>query len=193
MVGSIDITRLNLDELLGVVNLYPWYSGARMELCRRMAAIPDACREEQFKSAALYLPDRGLLCSLVSDAGEADYSDKDIQSLLKAYLQSSSESSSNTSEGPERQVFVVGGDYFTKEQYEKARRSTDNIFASFASKARAEKYQENEDAEFDLCTETLAQIYAEQGYPEEARKIYRRLSELQPSKAVWYATLMEKL
>ena len=37
MVGSrIDIHSLTLDELTGVVNLYPWYAAARVELCRRM-------------------------------------------------------------------------------------------------------------------------------------------------------------
>ena len=51
MVGSsrhIDLHRLTLDELTGVVNLYPWYAAARMELCRRMFALgPGACSEEE--------------------------------------------------------------------------------------------------------------------------------------------------
>ena len=39
VTDCIDITTLNLGELSGVVSLYPWYAGARMELCRRMASI----------------------------------------------------------------------------------------------------------------------------------------------------------
>ena len=31
----IDLARLNLDELNGVVNLYPWFGLARKELCHR--------------------------------------------------------------------------------------------------------------------------------------------------------------
>ena len=37
--AHIDIQALNLDELTGVVNLYPWFAAARMELCRRMFAM----------------------------------------------------------------------------------------------------------------------------------------------------------
>ena len=63
MVGSshIDLHTLTLDELTGVVNLYPWYGGARLELCRRMSRMGDAWDEEQFASAALYLPLRGKI------------------------------------------------------------------------------------------------------------------------------------
>ena len=39
MVGYIDLKKLNLDELVGVVNLYPWFSGARKELCMRMSRM----------------------------------------------------------------------------------------------------------------------------------------------------------
>lgn len=39
MEGYIDINKLTLDELAGVVNLYPWFGGARKELCARMNAI----------------------------------------------------------------------------------------------------------------------------------------------------------
>ena len=35
MVGSIDIKRLNMEELMGVISIYPWYAGARAELCSR--------------------------------------------------------------------------------------------------------------------------------------------------------------
>ena len=48
MVGrsNIDIHYLNLNELVGVVNLYPWYGGARLELCRRMARMGDTWGED---------------------------------------------------------------------------------------------------------------------------------------------------
>ena len=63
MVGNaahIDLHSLTLDELTGVVNLYPWYAAARMELCKRMFALgPDAWTEEEFAAQALYIADRG--------------------------------------------------------------------------------------------------------------------------------------
>ena len=45
----IDIHSLTLDELSGVVNLYPWYAAARLELCRRMFSMGEnAWTEEEF-------------------------------------------------------------------------------------------------------------------------------------------------
>ena len=36
---AINLKTLTMDELAGVVNLYPWYGAARKELCRRMAGV----------------------------------------------------------------------------------------------------------------------------------------------------------
>ena len=45
----------------------------------------------------------------------------------------------------------------------------------------------------DICTETLAQIYAEQGYPERAKVIYSKLSLRYPEKNTYFAALIRKL
>ena len=52
MVGSsyINIHTLTLDELAGVVNLYPWYGAARVELCRRMALMGEDWGEDRLWS-----------------------------------------------------------------------------------------------------------------------------------------------
>lgn len=36
---AINLKSLTMDELAGVVNLYPWYGAARKELCQRMAGM----------------------------------------------------------------------------------------------------------------------------------------------------------
>ena len=54
MEGFIDIKKLTLDELAGVVNLYPWFGGARKELCERMSRMGgDGWGERQFADAAM--------------------------------------------------------------------------------------------------------------------------------------------
>jgi hypothetical protein len=45
----------------------------------------------------------------------------------------------------------------------------------------------------DYFTETLAQIYADQGYPEQAKQIYSALSLRFPEKSAYFASLIEKL
>lgn len=50
--------------------------------------------------------------------------------------------------------------------------------------------------EFDLSdfyTETLARIYAEQGYYDEAIKVYAKLILLYPEKSAYFATLVDEI
>ena len=47
--------------------------------------------------------------------------------------------------------------------------------------------------EFDLYTETLAQIYAEQGYYEQAKNIYSKLILAYPEKSAYFASLIQKI
>ena len=70
----------------------------------------------------------------------------------------------------------------------------DNYFSKFKV-ARSEEGDIRgwEDPELGLCTETLAWIYAEQGYREEAKKIYSRLMLRYPEKITYFASLIEKL
>ena len=71
---------------------------------------------------------------------------------------------------------------------------SDGIFSRFASKAREEGYTDEEpEAETDFCTETLAKIYLEQDYTEQAIDIYSKLSLRYPEKSVYFATLIEEI
>jgi len=194
MVGkSIDIHRLNLEELMGVVSIYPWYAGARMELCSRMAAA-GSLSSGQLSQAALYVGSRRLLSELARRGG--DYADADVANLLKGTPEPAAPVEQPREETPQefaRRIFVVGGDYFSSSQYRAVKREDDNIFSSFASSER-EVVPEAAPAEsFDFCTETLAQIYAEQGYNDQAKQIYSKLSLLYPEKSVYFAALIEKL
>ncbi len=203
MVGSIDIGRLNLEELMGVVSIYPWYAGARKELCRRMADA-GTLSEQQLSQAALYVASRRILFDMTRKS--ADYSVDEVSRLLKSVIAEAAEETApqqEPAEAPEspvdeaqdsaRRIFVVGGDYFSKSQYQAVRHDDDNIFAGFATSEREGLTAEKEEEDFDFCTETLAQIYAEQGYKDEAKQIYSTLSLRYPEKSVYFAALIEKL
>ena len=199
MVGqSIDISRLNLEELLGVISIYPWYAGARKELCDRMSASGNLS-QGQVSQTALYMYSRRLLSELVRAGRVNDYADAEVEKLLKGLMEPASPESaqpapeSETPTDMARRIFVVGGDYFSSQQYKEARHSDDNIFSGFASSEREDLVGELPEEEFDLCTETLAGIYAEQGYTEEAKQIYSTLSLRYPEKSVYFAALIEKL
>ena len=195
MVNFIDIHNLTLDELSGVVNLYPWYGAARLELCRRMAGMgADSWGREQFAAEALYLPDRGKLVPLLQDAALVDCADKQIQSLLSAYMESAAQAGAEESG---HAVRVVGGDYFSQSQYDQVKQTGENIFSRFAQKLQpapaAPDSPETSDIADRFATETLARIFAEQGRPEEARRIYSRLVLDIPEKSAYFASLIDKL
>ena len=194
MVGSsyINIHTLTLDELAGVVNLYPWYGAARVELCRRMALMGEDWGEDQYAAEALFVPDRSKVAILLRQGRQTDCSDKDLSALLASYL----EPSAPEEEVQEHQVRAVGGDYFSQAQYDNVRQSGDNIFSRFATKTRQETPGEDEagaQMADRFATETLARIFQEQGRTEEARRIYSRLILEIPEKSAYFATLIENL
>ena len=199
MVGSsyINIHTLTLDELVGVVNLYPWYGAARVELCRRMSAMgAEGSDEREFAAEALFVQDRSKLAALVRRARQVDCSDKDVRELLAAYLQPVVQAGSGSGEETPAGVRVVGGDYFSQAQYDQVKEGTDNIFTRFAAKARSEGDSGAEgvsDIADRFATETLARIFAEQGRNEEARRIYSRLVLDIPEKSAYFASLIDEL
>ena len=169
---AADVKSLNIDELTGLVNLYPWFGLARKELCARMAAISGSnWGEEQFADAALYVVSREKIFNIFRDSHKADYSDKDALTLVKAYV----ETPKAEEGGYKRTVRVVGGDFFSQDEYDSVKKDGDDAFAH------------------GFCTETLAEIYADQGYFAEAKKIYSRLILRYPEKSAYFASLIEKL
>lgn len=175
MVTPMDIRTLPTDALVEAVNRYPWYGAARMELCIRLGG-----GAAQYADAALYLPDRAGLSAALRAPSRPDCSDPDLDQLLR----------------PSRRVVVVGGDYFSQAEYDRVREggAYDFSFGRSAA-ARPEETVPEPPSDIDgrFCTEALARIFAEQGYPAEARHIYSRLRLLYPEKSAYFASLIEKL
>jgi hypothetical protein len=192
-MGYIDIRKLTLDELVGVVNLYPWFGGARKELCERMRKMGDGdWGRSQYVDAAMYVPSRTKMADIMRASFSHDWTDADVEKLLKSYITEKEEAGADAPMG--RKVHVVGGDYFSQDDYDRVRRSDDKVFSRYAAKVKQEKsYEDVKEVEFDLYTETLAQIYLEQGYPEQAKSIYSKLILANPEKNAYFAALIHKI
>ena len=189
----ISLTSLTMDELAGVVHLYPWFASARKELCRRMSRLGgDGWGVEQYAEEALYIGDRRQVAALVRAGSKTRYADKDVEKILRAYIAPAPEA--ETAEG--RAVHVVGGDYYSQAQYKGVGRADDNIFTRFAVKIKSDAAKDEKtgsDIADRYATETLAEIFAEQGCVEEARRIYSRLILENPEKSAYFAALIDKL
>ena len=193
MVNKIDIKALNMEELVGVVSLYPWYAGARVELCRRMSALGDgAWSEDRYVEAALFVRNRRAVYDIMRSGSASSYSDKEVRGLVESYLSAERVEAPKKEEKKARRV--VGGDYFTEEDYDKVRTSPEakGITVKPSSEPVAPVTSGSAPMD-DFCTETLAEIYAEQGYPEEAKRIYSKLILFYPEKSAYFASLIEKL
>ena len=214
---KMNLGALTMDELTGVINRYPWFGAARKELCVRMSKVGGSeWGKAQYSDAAMHVASRTLISDIVRSIVKEDYSDKDVEHLIKEYInpeslrqaQGPSTSVAEPVEAPEAQqsnsqpapvpytrtVRVAGGDFFSAEQYASVRKDEDNVFSNFKS----DHYDEPdgrqwEDPEGGFCTETLAAIYADQGYFVEAKKIYSRLILRYPEKSAYFASLIEKL
>ncbi len=202
MERHIDLKRLTLDELAGVINLYPWFASARKELCRRMTDIGgEGWGREQYADAAMYLPDPGIISGMFRSSVKEDCTDKDISEVIRHYISSSrdnaspQEPASASAGAPPGPVRMAGGDYFSQQEYDMVRKEGDQVFSRAAfhgstpESSEASVRQEN----MDFCTETLAQIYAEQGYYSHAIHIYEKLILAYPEKNAYFAALIEKL
>ena len=189
----IDIRKLTLDELVGVVSLYPWFGGARKELCKRMRNMGEGWDVAQYADAAMYVSAREKISDVMRSGAKGDWSDVDVEKLIKSYLSEKQQVQENTES---RKVYAGVGDYFSQEDYDNVRTSDDNVFSRYAAKARKEKpEQSSTDVVEDIgfYTETLAQIYAEQGYYSQAKKIYSKLILAYPEKSAYFATLIQKI
>lgn len=111
----------------------------------------------------------------------------------------------------ERRPYVVGGDYFSKADIDSLENKQENISLNYlkgagsatpGSGAVAEGGAIAKDEssgeislEIDspLCTETLASIYAQQGYYQQAIEIYSKLCLLYPEKSAYFATLVKEV
>ena len=92
------VDKLSLGQLSGLVNSYPWFAAARMELARRLVAEGGWSREE-LSRLLMHIADPVLLRPFVLP-------------LLSASMPAPSVSV------PEKPRRVPGGDFFTREEYE---------------------------------------------------------------------------
>lgn len=201
---QIKLKSLSADELAGIISLYPWFGAARKELCERMARTSGSeWGIRHYVDSAMYVADRTIIHNILRSTRKEDYSDKDVRKLIKEYVVERSamaahEAAENAPAGAiagyKRTVRPAGGDFFSADQYRNARQDGDDFFSKFKAERNDGPEEKSwEDPELGFCTETLAQIYAEQGYSEHARKIYSRLILRYPEKSAYFASLIEKL
>lgn len=171
------ILSMSSDELASLVEQYPWFASARVELCRRTAGRDAA----QYSEVAAYAGDLHILYNYAHRDDVRDLTDSEVKALIKT--------------SPRRQVRVAGGDFFSQDEYNDVKQDGDGLLASLARSIQSGDRAEVTDAdpEVAFCTEPLAEIYADQGYFAQAKYIYSQLILRYPEKSAYFASLIDKL
>lgn len=107
---------------------------------------------------------------------------------------------SKNSAAPQK-IYVVGGDYFSKDdfaQLDDSERVAEIRLGAPADNADREipVFAEEAATDFesmDFVTETLAAIYADQGYYDKAIEVYAKLILLYPEKSAYFASLVNEI
>ena len=174
---------MTLEELSQVVLAYPWFGQARKELCiKLLESGRSELAQEQISQAGMYVCSRAKL--------KAD--------LLKIRPLPQAEPTVAPTPKEQKKVVVVGGDFFSQEQYDKIGSEADGLpkVPSFrpSPKQSALEPKAATGVELDsFCTEPMAQILLEQGYLAEAKYIYSKLLLRYPEKSAYFAALVSKI
>lgn len=191
MEGTIDIKRLSLEELAGVVGIYPWYAGARKELCERLGKT-GGTDPLNFSEVSMYVTDRHVLAALLRKCRgvkAASAADKEISKILESRPAAPSRTAPKRKDTPSR----PGGDFFSADEYEEVSSPTDEVFSHLAVSKAPDRTTAEPAADLGFYTETLAQIYADQGYYEHAQAIYSKLILAYPEKSAYFAALSDQM
>ncbi|MGN0188524.1 MAG: hypothetical protein ACI395_03310 [Candidatus Cryptobacteroides sp.] len=188
----MDLNEYSIDSLYEVIDAHPWFGVARSVLARKMCRL-GGWSDGEYANAALYVPSRSKFDRMLSSNGETSLPSQELPSPIPSSA---------------KKAVVVGGDYFTQEQYDLIKEEGYGRFG-LASGINAVAVETAADdavpeaaetdsvrasaVENDFCTETLAEIYAEQGYYDRARDIYSKLLLAYPEKNTYFAALIEKL
>ena len=174
----VDIRQLSSAELLQLLEDHPWFTVARREAISRQGDDEDALRRAVGRDAIFFLSRDQML------------------RLLTGKVRPQEEPAPGKTGRP--QYYVVGGDYFGKEDFERLEEEGFSITTPvFGARAGSVEYAPAPVAEIDadrtMVSETLAQIYASQELYQRAIEIYEKLILLNPEKSTYFAALIEKV
>lgn len=217
-----------LTALEQLIEKYPWYSLAHLELYKKISEQGPEARKSCLGRASAYVHSRELLYEIAElhDMPSPEVSESLVEELIEEHeLDIDAEPEQATArvnqededfieliEDSDDEIIVVdspkiipGGDYFSRNEMESldldSSRPIDKFISEKPSLLRgsapaADPVVIDIQEEFDdsgFYTETLAAIYAEQGFVKRALDVYAKLILQYPEKSLYFASLVKEL
>lgn len=185
------VSSLSTSDLQNLLDQYPWFTIARKEYVRRIGD-----------------DDKDAMLSAAADAGIFMLSRKEFlmeltnqKPAVRVPVQTPVSETDVENAKEEKKIYIIGGDYFGKEEFLKLENSGEafdvdalrhNPIESTVSTMDAVSSSEPKPLdEMEIYTETLANVYAQQGLCDRAITIYEKLILLYPEKSAYFADLIQ--
>lgn len=182
---------------------YPWYSLAHLELYKQMSLRGEEHRKAYLQIVASKIYSRASLYKPVAEVKEEGKSSIAVSDFEFSFELDDEPTSPAM---PEKKIVISGGDYFSKNDFMEleldGKDSIDRFIIEKPSISKASA-DSNSDAkeisgadifeDINFFTETLAKIYAEQGFYKRAIEVYAKLILLYPEKSTYFASLVQEL
>lgn len=196
---------MTLREIEKLIDQYPWFTLARRELFLRMADMGKDHKKMGIRRAAGYVYSRERMLKELEQKERPESVEIESNEIFEldfgeimSDVSEEKKGKSEESKKNEKEIFIIGGDYFKREDFEsvpklnikpeKAEEKGEEEVYSFAQ----DDFGEIDDDEL-FYTESLARVYTSQGFYKRAIDIYEKLILLYPEKNIYFASLIEKI
>lgn len=174
-------------ELEGVLRRYPWFAIGRKALYTHLINEGRGRSVDLIKRVAPYLYSTEELVKSVRRGVIVREEEPKVAPVAVA-------------QEKEREIYIVGGDYFGVNDYKEVKAQEGNIFDTLKAlplsdpdiKVKVDK-SNDQFSDDEYCTETLAKIYVDQGCFKRALEVYDKLILLYPEKSTYFAALKEEI